>query len=500
MQFKKDVFISYAHIDNKPLPPEQIGWISRFHDALEAFISMRTGGKVEIWRDDRLRGTEVFEEEIVAQFPETALLISVLTPRYVCSEWCTREIHEFCETARKTGGLVVDHKSRVIKVIKTPIESEDELPEVVRKVLGYQFYILDEHEAPLELDPAFGSEYAQAFNRKIGQLAWDIRQLLKTLREEAGPGAEAADEAVAAPAVFLAECSYDRRQDRERLEAELKAYGYPVLPDAPLPLVEDQYVAEVAGLLEECRLSIHLIGTSYGAVPDGPSGKSAVVLQNNLAVQRSRAGGLARVIWLPEDTRSEQASQQAFIDALHRDPELQLGADLITGDFEHLKSAIHAALEKPQSDKGNGAAAAATGQKLVYLMCNESDRNATVPISRFLLEQGLDVNIPAFKGDAAAVREANRKLLTDCDAAIIFYGDGDEAWKRTVDNDLIKARAYRGGRPLGAVYTYLAEPASDDKDYLIAMHEPDLINGLAGFPAAELAAFAATLNAGGAAG
>ena len=81
-------------------------------------------------------------------------------------------------------------------------------------------------------------------------------------------------------------------------------------------------------------------------MPDGPSQKSVVVLQNELAVKRSKSGALPRVIWLPEGTHSEQAPQQAFIEALHHDAEAQFGADLITGDLEALKTSIHATLKK----------------------------------------------------------------------------------------------------------------------------------------------------------
>jgi len=81
-------------------------------------------------------------------------------------------------------------------------------------------------------------------------------------------------------------------------------------------------------------------------VPDGPSRKSVVVLQNELAVRRSKSGALSRVIWLPEGTRSGQAPQQAFIKALPVDAETQFGADLITGDIEALKTSIYATLKK----------------------------------------------------------------------------------------------------------------------------------------------------------
>jgi hypothetical protein len=79
--FRKHLFISYAHIDNQPLTPEQKGWISRFHATLEALLSMRLGKAARIWRDDKLQGNDVFADEIVDQFAQTAVLVSVLTPR-----------------------------------------------------------------------------------------------------------------------------------------------------------------------------------------------------------------------------------------------------------------------------------------------------------------------------------------------------------------------------------------------------------------------------------
>jgi hypothetical protein len=116
MGFAKHLFISYAHIDNQPLTPEQQGWISRFHASLKAMLSMRLGGPAEIWRDEKLRGNDVFAREIVEQFPHTALLVSVLTPRYLNAAWCAKEVQAFCHSAQHSGGVVVENKSRSPKI------------------------------------------------------------------------------------------------------------------------------------------------------------------------------------------------------------------------------------------------------------------------------------------------------------------------------------------------------------------------------------------------
>src|SRR5271165_3179420 len=216
MAFDKQVFISYAHIDNEPLSENQQGWITRFHSSLMAMLSMRIGRKADIWRDSKLSGNDIFADEIVQQFPKTALLISVITPRYVESEWCTREVREFCKSAEHTGGVVVDNKSRMLKVIKIPGGDENPLPEAMKLSLGYPFYIFDDQQTPLELDPAYGEDFTQKYNLKMAKLAFDVAQLIKKL--DSGPNANAADAAstaTAKPAVYLADCSIDRREDRE---------------------------------------------------------------------------------------------------------------------------------------------------------------------------------------------------------------------------------------------------------------------------------------------
>jgi hypothetical protein len=50
MKFEKHVFISYAHDDNKPTP-DAAGWVTRFHQFLDPYLSMELRG-AKIWRDD----------------------------------------------------------------------------------------------------------------------------------------------------------------------------------------------------------------------------------------------------------------------------------------------------------------------------------------------------------------------------------------------------------------------------------------------------------------
>ena len=88
-RFEKHLFISCAHLDNEPLQPEKPGWITRLHGSLKAVLGTRLGKNAEIWRDEKLRGNDIFGQEILDQFPKTALLLSVVSPSAKRQETCS---------------------------------------------------------------------------------------------------------------------------------------------------------------------------------------------------------------------------------------------------------------------------------------------------------------------------------------------------------------------------------------------------------------------------
>lgn len=476
MQFGQHVFISYAHIDNERQ------WVKRFHDLIGPLLKSRLGRESSIWRDKSLQGNDIFGDEIVQQLSDAAVLLCVVSPRYVESEWCLREARTYCEVAQKSGGAVIDRKSRIFKIVMIPPDSQDTLPAPMRDSLGFEFYEMLDGE-PLELDPRYGSELGVKLEIRTAQLAGKISRMIKQLGEP--PVLPAA----AKPAVYLAECSHDRRDDREKLRAELEAKGYLVFPDRVLPKDEESYLAEVTSQLARCTLSIHLIGSGYGAVPEGPSEQSVVVMQNGLAVRRARAGGLRRVLSLPAGTQSGNPLQQTFIDALHTDTEAQFKGDLITADYSKVLEVVQQRLKDIESPpplfapavvNAAGSSDAVVTPVSVYVIFDKSDLKATAPLRKCLAGHGRVLK-PVFEGDAGEVRMANEAWLAECAIVMIYYGNGTEAWKASVDRDLLKAVAVRSGRPFRAVFTWLADPASPDKADLVDTGGPDVIDGRAGF-------------------
>jgi hypothetical protein len=133
----------------------------------------------------------------------------------------------------------------------------------------------------------------------------------------------------------------------------------------------------------------------------------------------------------------------------------------------------------------------------VLLLCDARDRKDTLPLIRLLRARGLEVRLPVFTGDAGEVREANRQLVLESDAVVLYYGAGDEAWKYHQQAELRKLHGSPRERALKASLVLLAPPMSDDKELLQALAEPDTIDALAGLDEARLAPLLAALGVAG---
>jgi len=117
--FANDVFISYTHEDDS----EEAGirWVARFEAELKHRLAKVSGHSINSWRDDKLSGADRFGPEIEQQLLGSAVLVSVVTPSYFRSEWCTNERTTFIRRAEAGPGLNVGNKARVVKAAKTRV-------------------------------------------------------------------------------------------------------------------------------------------------------------------------------------------------------------------------------------------------------------------------------------------------------------------------------------------------------------------------------------------
>jgi hypothetical protein len=489
MEFEQDFLISYAHLDDQALIEGEPGWVSRLHRLLEIRVGQLLGEKPKIWRDPKLQGNDFFADTILDRLPKVGALLSVLSPRYVQSEWCNRELKEFLRASEKSGGVRIADKARIFKVVKTPVPFERH-PEEVQPLLGYEFYVVDPQTGrPRELLQAYGPEAERAFLAKLDDLAYDIAKLLELLRQEGG---RAPGPAAPKGTVYLAEASFDLREEREAVKRDLIRNGYEVLPDQALPLVAGDFASAVRAQLARSTLSIHLIGRNYGVVPEGET-RSIVVLQQEIAAERSAGGGLSRLIWLPPGLAVEDERQRDLIRHLQTAPGVHAAAELLEIPLEDLKTLIHRQLAPPASAK---KLAAAPPKELthLYLVCDQTDVDAARPLEDYFFEQGFEVALPLFDDDEAQARMDHEESLCSCDSVLFFYGEAGEPWLRRKLRELQKSAGLGRERPLLARGIYVGHPLTPQKERFRTLEATVLREPADGFSPESLAPFLAEIG------
>jgi hypothetical protein len=495
-EFEDDIFISYAHIDDRPLTEGQKGWISNFHQALETRLAQLLVPEPGVWRDLKLRGNDDFAEKLVSQLPKIAVLVSVISPRYIGSEWCIREMREFYRVskerrvAEQSRGIRIDDKSCIFKVVKTPVSSENQPPEI-QGLLGYEFYQVEKQTGrPRELNPEVDPDTTRSYWRKLDDLAYDIHQLLESLKKS--PEGTATQKAIC---VYLAETTFDLRDERDSVRRELQQRGYTVLPDGPLPSNAADFQNVVREYLKRSRLSIHLIGENYGDIPRTET-RSLVYLQNELAAGQSFGPDFSRLIWMPVDLKATDVRQQQFIEYLQRNSAAQQGAELLQTNLEELKQVIQ---DKLTAKKEVAPAPVTPGSSPhIYLICDREDVAAIAPLHKHLYDLGYEPILPSFEGSETELREEHKDNLLLCDACLIYYGASNEFWLRSKLRDLQKIAGYGRTKPMSAKCIYIGPNETEHKrDF--RTHDAVVIKNFDNFSPASLtpllAQFAQTQSA-----
>jgi hypothetical protein len=496
VKFKKDIFISYAHIDDEALVEGEPGWISEFHRSLEIRLAQLLGHRPNIWRDKDLDGNHEFSEEILQQLPDIALLVSIHSPRYVKSEWCVREVNEFHRVAQSNIGATIGTKSRIFKVIKTPVDINQH-PSVIQGLLGYEFYKMDPDTGkPREFSKLYGKDAQVAYWAKLDDLAHDLADLLEEIanseKSNASVVAETKKEISSDQAshnttialsdalkkmrnIFLAETSADNKENRESLVRFLSGKGFNVLPDKNMPVEADEYCAAVKEMVNQCELCIHMIGSNFGLVLEGTA-KSKIQLQAEITAELNKEKGTPRLIWMPPELKITDERQLNFVEDIKMNESLLSGADLLIAHLEDLQFAIEDKLnaEKKSADETNDSNEE-TGTKQIYLICEQNDLDAIVPLEDHLFAKGFEIIIPAFEGDPSQLRIDHQENLKSCDAVLIYYGSGNDLWLRSKTRDLLKISGYGRQKPLNVKYVCIAGPTNPQKERFRS-HEVKIIN------------------------
>jgi len=373
--YKHDVFVSYAHGDNRE-------WISRFVGRLESALKNKLGDSADVWLDDSdLRETRNFQKEIPESVTSAAVFLFLPSPAYLRSQYCVEiECRAFADTlpskrARFTGQDFTNEEYAV----RCPIEQVD----------NNEHWQLFPGLTDIPFFDATGTHAVgkPKFERSFSELTQSLLPLLKRMRNHCTP-------------VFVYPPNPEEdelKKARASLVNELTDMSYRVLPDRYVNLPDQ---------LREASLAVFLQGEKYD---------STVKELAEVARQQGRPW----VVWcssLGETTKvPEQMVQLEFLEQMEAPKKTYLNAGQSP---DKLKEEVRSLLNPdPRAIAGAG------GKRRVYLVYKSANRAERMNAGRIATSFEKE-----FRFDHPDDPAQHTALLTGSDGVLLLWGNAEEDW------------------------------------------------------------------------
>ena len=450
-----EIFISYAHIDNETILESEDGWITLLHRMLELRLAQLLGEKPIVWRDPQMRGNAEITSTLNKKLEQCDYMISVITPRYLKSDWCRREMDFFFNR--------FGDSSRIFKVIKTEVSPES-VPKEVRDCLSYMFFRNDPDSGRIREFRPHITTTANEFINRLDDLAYDMCSYInEQISDSTGV------ENKSGLKIFLAESSYSIQEERDQMIRELCVHGNKIMPKIQLPLQKEALIETVTEILKECDLAIHLIGNSYGMIPENAD-ISTIEIQAQLSAEFARQGKISRLIYVPQDIQPCDERQKKFLKYLESNEISQIQTEFISASNVELYQVLHEQLDILTKPEVVPVRNQNMGNKIsqVYLICAEEDLEDAEQLEDYLFDQQVEPLLPLFEGDEAQIKADHLRNINACVGIIIYQGKANDSWLRQLRHDISQQIEHKT-KPLAGIALFLGPPDSRRKQRLRAL-------------------------------
>src|SRR5579864_796603 len=340
--FKHDLFVSYASVDNEP--DGKVRWVSHFRDDLEIALRQRLGQDIKIFFDSADLRAHHELSQLLEDAGNSAIFLAMLSPSYISPErkWPLAELKAFVN-APGAGAKIAGEPNRIVTIEIFPVE-EGKLPQELQDLKRTRFY--DRHpetRAELKLTP---ESDPKAYNERVHQLAHQLVQLLRELRDRRAKDAPTAD-TVTAPeptaarskgsvtppgrpfagkTVLLAQVTDDLYSQRQQVQSYLEDLGVKVIPDGEYPEGGAKFAAAVKTDMEKADLFVQLLSQMRSFKPedlrasDNEQAKSYAQFQYDAALRR----GVPVLQWRHPDIKPEEGPRQNWDRQLLEGPDVRV--------------------------------------------------------------------------------------------------------------------------------------------------------------------------------
>src|SRR5215471_14461764 len=120
--FEHDVFLSYGWLDDERFGPAEEKWMEAFSARLRVRLSELIGRHAILWSDvQSLKGNQLIWPAIRRGITESAIFLSIISPRCVSSPYCRMERQHFQLVRLLRGGPAIDSRARAFHAVKLPV-------------------------------------------------------------------------------------------------------------------------------------------------------------------------------------------------------------------------------------------------------------------------------------------------------------------------------------------------------------------------------------------
>ncbi len=434
--YENDIFVSYAHVDNVPLPGAEEGWVSTLMKGLNTRLAqlLGRGEDFSFWRDPKLSAHEPLTGQLLSALERSAALLIVLSPGYLASEWCLREKNTFLQLTRQR----VRAGSRFFVVERHRFQPEEK-PEELRELLDYRFWLMEPESNRLRIlgepkpDPT-DLRYYDKLNDLASDLAEELKRLQQTAEQQkVSPPITEQLPPDTRPAIFLAEVTDDLLSQRDEVQRYLDQAGFRVLPAMALESAAALQQA-LAQDLPQCKLFVQLLSPLFGKLRyprqqyEGARGAKIPILQ-----------------WCDPTLKLDTVTDPDQLALLKGDTVLAVHLE------EFKREVVKRASAKPaipiQPSVG----------PLVLLNANDEDDSLGQAVAEIIDRSGVGYVMPLRTGEPAEIRKDLEQQLLESDGVIIVYGAVTHTWAR---NQVLHCHKFMSLRqqPLKALAVYEGPP------------------------------------------
>ncbi len=469
--YKHDIFISYAHVDNEPFIGFKHGWVTYLFQTLTYSLAKKFGAinVTSRWKGVQSMGNVLVQSEIAQNLERSAILLILLSPGFLSSELCMQELRHFLNTIKteRNNGY-----QRIFIVEKNKIE-ENAFPKSLSKFPLDRFWNLDAQGRARTLAIPRPDPMDIRYHQKVDDLARKLIDTLTKIRMVNSPkkALTRSTQPLKIPieTVFLADVSEDLIDEHDSIKRYLEQANIRVCPGKRVSYYFMQKdLSEFDEYMGNSKLFVQLL--SKQALRD-ESGVNLTRLQFSLAISK----GVPIVQWRHPDldiSSTKDPDQKEMLD---------LKSVKAMNFAEFKKSISHRLLKKPKVPSAQ--------RQFVFLNANNVDERLAEKIGKIIKQLGIDWRSRLNDGASAIVRKDLTDGLKKCDALIVIYGEINVNW---VQSQFSYYRKVRGARPLMAFGLYEGPP-EDKPDVGRLMPGMQVLNCRKGIDEVKLRGFLSPL-------